>query len=524
MQFSNRPAESTSTSRSKILRWPFLWWGLSGAGAVLLLVALVYAEENWRGQRAWTAYHRVLLAKGVDFNWRALAPPPVPDRDNFAATPFFAALFDFVPGTHTPRNMAAYNRTAGFGQTGEPYTEQRRADPLPAMFYRRRTDLGEGLALFRKTKHSPPEQPPPRESASDRTATAAAVCETLAKYNPVLDELRAASRRPQARYKFSYDEENTWQMPQPHLPVLKRVSRVLVLRASAELALRNTAAAADDTHLIISLADSIREEPFRSSQWARYAMLANARQIIWEGLADHRWSDEQLAQFQARLRELVLVGAIQKPLRLEQAAINKLFGDLHGKPIIVKSWRFGPGLGNSVLPYFLWLMPGGWMLQEQVSYDEFFEDKLLPAVDSEALRVHAGLLHDSRHTGSALWNHRLLSGVLLQPAESLLTGAALAQSGRNQAILACALERYRLANGHFPESLDALIPQFIAEIPGDVITGTPLKYHRSEEHQFQLYSVGWNEKDDGGKMVMTLDGKAPNVTEGDWVWPAYPED
>src|SRR4051812_36994680 len=109
MQRSNRLAHVTSTSRlDKILRSPFLWWALTGAGAMALIVALVYAEENWRGQRAWSAYHRVLLAKGVDFNWRALAPAPVPDRDNFAATPFLAALFDFVPGTHTPRNMAAY--------------------------------------------------------------------------------------------------------------------------------------------------------------------------------------------------------------------------------------------------------------------------------------------------------------------------------------------------------------------------------------------------------------------------------
>ena len=45
--------------------------------------------------------------------------------------------------------------------------------------------------------------------------------------------------------------------------------------------------------------------------------------------------------------------------------------------------------------------------------------------------------------------------------------------------LACALERYRLANGQFPETLDALVPKFVAKLPTDVITGTPLKYRRS---------------------------------------------
>jgi hypothetical protein len=499
-----------------------LWWTATALFVPALLLSFFYAEENWRGQRAWNSYHRLLLAKGVDFNWRALAPPPVADRDNFAATPFFAALFDYAPGTRTPRNMAAYNRTAGFAQTAEPYVEQRRNDPMPAMLYRRRTDLSEGLQLFRKTKDSPAAaQGRPKETASDRTTTAAAVCETLAKYKPVLDELRAASRRPQARFNFSYDEDNAWRVTQPHLPVLKRVSALLALRASAELALRNAPAAVDDVLLIIALADSVRDEPLRSSQSARYTMLVNARQIIWEGLADHRWSDQQLAQFQTRLQTLALSGGIQKPLRLEQASINKLFGDLEHNPAMTKPWRFGPGIGNSILPYFLWLMPRGWMFQEQVSYHEFFENKLLPALDTETGRIQPGLIRD---TGSAFWNHRLLSGVLLQSVESLLIGAALAQTGRNQAVLACALERYRLANGHFPESLDALSPQFTADIPDDVITGKPMKYRRTDENQFQLYSVGWNEKDDGGTVVMNQDGKTPNLTAGDWVWPQYPQE
>jgi len=39
-----------------------------------------------------------------------------------------------------------------------------------------------------------------------------------------------------------------------------------------------------------------------------------------------------------------------------------------------------------------------------------------------------------------------------------------------------------------------------------------VKYHRTAEGRFVLYSVGWNEKDDGG-----VPGKTG--LEGDWVWP-----
>ncbi len=95
--------------------------------------------------------------------------------------------------------------------------------------------------------------------------------------------------------------------------------------------------------------------------------------------------------------------------------------------------------------------------------------------------------------------------------------AAAAQTAANQAALACALERYRLANGQFPETLAALSPQFIAHPPNDVITGQPYKYRRTDDGQFLLYSVGWDEKDDGGVPGKTLF----DLTQGDWVW-SYP--
>ena len=86
--------------------------------------------------------------------------------------------------------------------------------------------------------------------------------------------------------------------------------------------------------------------------------------------------------------------------------------------------------------------------------------------------------------------------------------------------VACALERYRLAHGSYPETLDALAPQFIAKVPHDIINGQPLHYRREANGQFILYSVGWNETDDGGQVVLTSGGSV-DQKNGDWVW-QYP--
>jgi len=99
---------------------------------------------------------------------------------------------------------------------------------------------------------------------------------------------------------------------------------------------------------------------------------------------------------------------------------------------------------------------------------------------------------------------------------------AWAQASTDMARIAIALERYRLVHGGYPEKLDVLSPQFLVEIPHDVIGGQPFHYRHETNGQFILYSIGWNERDDGGAIVLKKDSKTTlDLSEGDWVW-RYP--
>ena len=110
--------------------------------------------------------------------------------------------------------------------------------------------------------------------------------------------------------------------------------------------------------------------------------------------------------------------------------------------------------------------------------------------------------------------HQWLSILLLPALKDVPSRIARGQIIADQAALACALERYRLANGHFPEQLEELAPKFIAALPHDVIGGEPYRYRRTEDGGFILYSIGWNGKDDGG----TPGKRLFDEKEGDWVW------
>jgi hypothetical protein len=71
--------------------------------------------------------------------------------------------------------------------------------------------------------------------------------------------------------------------------------------------------------------------------------------------------------------------------------------------------------------------------------------------------------------------------LLQQPAwwGNSFSSTPFAQTAVNQATVACALERHRLAHGQFPDTIDALVPAFLPRLPNDVLRGRPLNYDRT---------------------------------------------
>src|ERR1041384_8383005 len=64
------------------------------ATAFVTLVALFYAEENWRGGRAWEKCKHELEAKGEQLEWANYVPKAVPADQNMMAVPLVDAWFN----------------------------------------------------------------------------------------------------------------------------------------------------------------------------------------------------------------------------------------------------------------------------------------------------------------------------------------------------------------------------------------------------------------------------------------------
>jgi len=88
--------------------WRILRRILIGLAVLATLIAILYAEEDWRGKRAWENYKREWEAKDEKFDWQAFVPPSVPDDQNFFTAPVFTNLLNGKIAMSTSRADGSY--------------------------------------------------------------------------------------------------------------------------------------------------------------------------------------------------------------------------------------------------------------------------------------------------------------------------------------------------------------------------------------------------------------------------------
>jgi hypothetical protein len=379
--------------------------------------------------------------------------------------------------------------------------------------------------------------PSGRLDPESRAQAAPAVLEGLKPNEAIFAELRLASGRPHSRYPVNYDVATPFSIELPHLKRIKNICQRLQLKACAELASGQSEKALEDLRLLLYLADSLKAEPFLISHLVRLACVQVAMQPVWEGLAEHRWSEVQLQELETRLQQYRLVAELKTGLSTERAGAISTIEFIRKKGPwylnTIGDSESTPARRESMMAKVIGavLVPQGWYYQEELNYSRGFHTQLATGLDTTNNRVSpAQVKADARTlermtyvTGFAgtslgrILRHQVMGEMLLPALGRAVLKPAAAQTAVNQATIACALERYRLANGHFPEKLDALAPQFISPLPSDVLTGEPYNYRRPDDGQFVLYSIGWDEKDDGGVPGKTMF----DDQQGDWVW-KYP--
>jgi hypothetical protein len=124
-----------------------------------------------------------------------------------------------------------------------------------------------------------------------------------------------------------------------------------------------------------------------------------------------------------------------------------------------------------------------------------------------------------------LYRHldEIFAQVVVPGVSGVSRKAAYTQSVVNEAIAACALERYRIEHGTYPDTLEAANRPEETSIPLDVISGKPMGYRKTPDGRYALWCVGLTGKDNGGKRILNKENpewtrfSSPDYP-GDWVW------
>ena len=292
------PGENGEPPAQRTTRW-FHWANLRAVlfGVLACVTVLLVARtlSDWQGRRAWEAYRAEAEKRGVVFDLEKLMPPPVPDEQNFAATPLLRKFQPGNPEWRTFRYSTNYNE-----RTATPIRPDDLSPKMPAphaeqWFAGKQTDLVAWQTYYRGSTNWP-KWPEAREAGQD-------VLKALSRWESELGEIQGASTRPRSRFNILVSEDGISTLL-PHYAVLKGAAETLRLRAAARLATGQTAEAATDVQLVFRLSDSISNEPLLIGHLVRIAFHTHALRTIWEGLVDHRWTDAQLAHWQTELAKL----------------------------------------------------------------------------------------------------------------------------------------------------------------------------------------------------------------------------
>jgi hypothetical protein len=441
-----------------------------GIVAVIILVVAFYGEENWRGKRAWENYKSELEAEGAVLDWNAYIPPPIPDDQNIFKAPKIEEWFVKIPGQTNVTDLAKRLYNAKIYWTGV------------------------------------------MTNAVNNASEAKEYLKWSDQFEPALNRIHQALDRPDARIDGDYTQPV--EMPNLDFVALRAIVQLLAQRCHCYLLLNQPEKAMGELMLLADTRRFFESKPtILVSAMINVAASGVFAEAASEGFALHEWRENQLIEIQKQLEGIDLPPIFLSSINVERAvAINIL------ETILARAER--QSFYRKISSAFNISIPRGWLYQNLVAVASI-EEQAIKSFDLKrnfiSHREQGAISLRIEKIENHIRPYTFWAAIAVANLPRAWRTVCFNQNKINEALIACALERYRLAHGEYPETLKSLAPQFLKKLPHDIIGGQPLKYRRTENGSFVLYSVGWNETDDNGQVIRQKNGQ-PDPEKGDWVW------
>jgi hypothetical protein len=246
---------------------------------------------------------------------------------------------------------------------------------------------------------------------------------------------------------------------------------------------------------LIGSARSVGDEPLLISVLIRLAGDAQAVLSLERALAQGEPSVWELEAVQALLEKEATEPLFVQAMRGERAAMHKmLLSWRHGEGGLAQLAGATGGVDKMVLDLTGPTLARRSHPQMLRLLNEYVEASQLPLE-----KQPAAMKNLERQVIQAKLQYDVVTA-LMMPATIKVSNAYRRGVGNLRcAFVAVALERFRRDHGSWPETLDALVPQYLAAVPADPQDGKPLRLKRRPDGVV-VYWIGHDDTDDGGKL------------------------
>ena len=367
-----------------------------------------------------------------------------------------------------------------------------------------------------------PRAPTPQNPAED-------VLLALTRYTPQFNALAQAAERPLTRFPYHWRSRFVWSGLMYPPQVLQNLSVGIRMRAVANIDAGHTPEGARDLALMLRLRQAAAADTLLVGHLFNLTLCGLATEPGWEGLATRCWSAAELSGLQGKLAQIDLLSDYVAAIRRERAVffchgLAQVEGSQRQRELATMILGLSSPNGEET-----WLRrgvaaacafaPRGWFLMGKASGCRYYQEYVIDAVDPAKHRVAV----EKTMAGSVALRSvsygpsSFFAGMILPSLEPMSRRTAHAQAEVDQMIAACALERFYIDHQAYPDGLYALVPSYLDRVPTDVIDGASMRYRRTDDGRYLLYSVGWDDRDGGGQ-VAWREGPRLDDQRGDWVW------
>jgi hypothetical protein len=313
-----------------------------------------------------------------------------------------------------------------------------------------------------------------------------------------LARAREALTLPQARFPVDYTPGLSALLP--HLSPIKKLAWLFRGEALLAFDAHRSSDAGRSIEAMLGCARSLEAEPDLIAQVLRIAALAMATSSLEYGLGGAPLAEEDLSRLAAAFATAERTNLIARALVGERAMALPAFYRVSGE-----AGRWGRHDDEEeplpIIPIrpirraSLWRAAG------------FFERDL--AFYLEAMETNIGIANlplperlpatrtMKRQSQEAKWKACILSSMLLGYLSPAVAKEAEGLALVRMSLAALAIERFRLAEGRRPASLDEIAPRYLPTVPVDPCDGQPIRF-RPLPKGYMVYSVGRDGQDNGG--------------------------